>query len=109
MLPSNPIKETIYSINGVRTFKLSEFLESIKEETEKVPEEFRKSIQIRFDTLVNADEDLDPYVPIYYFRPQTKDELIKSEKEKADREKRIINQELAEYRRLKKKFDKNYV
>lgn len=105
MQPSNPIKETIYLIQDTRTFKLSEFLELIDKEVQTIPEEFRKSTLIRFDAA-NSRDGFYPNVTICYFRPETEDEFIKFEKEKINREKRVLNQELAEYRRLKKKFEK---
>jgi hypothetical protein len=103
MQPSNPIKETIYLVQDTRTFKLSEFLELIEKEVQTIPEEFRKSTLIRFDAA-NSRNGLYPNVTICYFRPETVIEIQKQQLDQARTEKQTLNQELAEYKRLMKKF-----
>jgi hypothetical protein len=95
----------LFNLTSLDEFEetLDEFIEWIKEEASKVPEEFRDSIRVRGE---NEYGECDHYtiVTARYERPETDDEMNNRIISEGQRRKYKLSRELCEYNRLKAIF-----
>ena len=101
------VKEIVYYTDSEYGMpeKVEEFMEYWQTKINLVPEEFRDSTRI----CIDADDDgygcNQLEVQVYYMRPETEEEETKRITEKLESTTRIRDRDLAQYEKLKAKYD----
>ncbi len=79
------------------------FLSWLKEKVEQIPEEFRSSAKIEIDSIEEYG-NAHAMLQIYYYRPETEEEMIMSVNTEKRKQEGIVQREMMELNRLKKKY-----
>lgn len=88
------------------SFGLTKFLETINEESSKIPDQFKNDSFIRFSSDQKDEYETICEIEIGYNRPETEEEKAINDKLEEENEKRRYNRLKADFERLKAKFEK---
>ena len=82
-----------------------DFLNWFTTKINSVPEEFRKDVNIEIETSQPWDDADGPWLSIQYYRPQTEEEKINEDKDRALEKNTVMSSELEMLAKLKAKYE----
>jgi hypothetical protein len=85
-------------------YKLTDFIDNLKEDLNKVPENFVDQAYIEIEANTDMYGDTSVSLGIYYKRPKTEEELSKDYAFMQTQEYKQRESDLSEYNRLKEKL-----
>jgi len=80
---------------------LGEFVDWLSRQVDRIPQEYLKKAEIEFENYEEYENAYGTRITIFYYRPETDDEMAKRKKEAIDRE----SDERRLYERLKAKYE----